>query len=954
MSQDTSLVAIPVRRSTGPPPPTFRGFALLYARPARNPNLKSSVYLPIPPSSAVPYLYHYHTIFVNSSTTVQATEITRWGHDNAARPIARAHRSSHPPSHFPVGRSPIGWRIAGSDEKPTVTPGDTLTGKPELCRELQSNSQTAARTHPATFAMGPIRTNTPVKPTEGGSEPNAETKNSKKTPATNKQKAPYPTGKGSQKATVKKTIGEKAHKNRRRSMRLSTPKPTLEGDLTEDTLPSPPPDTPAERAMPTTIATATTAATVETIEPAATTARTETNATTATIATAEERANTLQQEHVEGLTTGSSNRNPEQEPNSEHEERTRAISPTLAEVEQDNRNATATPETQEKLANATLQPDADDGASETNPWQVVRHKKNRRIPRTPSPVPEPPKSASVGSQRQEQSEAMDCASVPASPTLQPDPSSLTQHDDAMDAEPILGDGGARLPSIDPDLERARKRAREESPERGSTLSNIPNSTPELVGAPTSSKIANIVANKPFTFRFKKLPPSDMPAHPSTPLPAQTPPTQPPTMQTPLAQVSPMQTPSTQTPAAAPLDSTTSAREIQGDPELDFEVSDDENDMGGINEDDEASGDIATMVRDSEEFQPSFASQTLNETYELLPTPNLDTIRPYRSQPLWATLHQDRKQKSSWLTQPGVKLIVHVWGNRADPSINTRLIHDVTTMIRFCLDLPSDSSQICVSPPAPATDVNNKKNAKRPYGFLVTEIDESQKVRLLGRQIWITQRMTLSFYDEGCLFDDFVCMIGGLTANNPKDIRSTIQKVLKHRDTQAMIHPMASAPGDPPASSAAVKELHKRTLLGLQVKTIEIMRFAEGADRSTSKAFPHTFATIHMPSPTLHPLQIRQWGNWVNHVSKMKFSTTMSGVGAAIPPYTCAGCFGVGHPTGMCPFKKILNWKDPAFYGLNEFDHRSRSTKYLQGRNNRGPAHHTLPQSTAPMAIVEDM
>ncbi|KAI0081368.1 hypothetical protein K474DRAFT_1671850 [Panus rudis PR-1116 ss-1] len=812
-----------------------------------------------------------------------------------------------------------------------------------------------------TFAMGPIRTNTPVKPTEGGGESNTETKSEnshkapiplliatvqvepKKTPASGKQKAPYPSGKGSQKDAAKQVTGEKAIENRRQSTRLSTPKPTLESDSVGETALSPSPDTPAEHSTPTPAATVTTTATAEKTAPTETTAPAETNAP------AEKTAEIPQQERVKELTAGSPTRTHEQEPSREHEEKNGA----KREAMPVDGGAAATPETHTTLPNATLQLNDEDNEHEANPWQVVQYKKNRRIPRTTLPTPELSKSANVESLRQEQSEAMDTTSVPSSPTLRPEAPSHTRLDVAMDAEQTLADAGARLPSIDPDLERVRKRAREASPERVPASLNPPDNTAEPAGAPSSSKIANIVANRPFTFRFKKLPPSDTPAPPSDSLPVQTPQTQPPAVQTPQAQTPTTQTPSMQTPAmqALPLDSTNSAG---GDLELDFEVSDDENDVGGINEDDEGSGDIAAMVRDSEEFQPSFASQVLNETYELLPTPNLDAIRPYRNQPLWATLHQDRRQKSSWLGRPGIKLIVHAWGNRADPSINTRLIHDMTAMIRSCLDLPPNSSQVCVSPPAPVADVNNKKDAKRPYGFLVTEIDESQKAKLLDRQIWITRRMTLSFYDDGCLFDDFVCMLGGFTANNPKDIRLTIQKALKHRDTQAIIRPMASAPGDPDASSAAVKELHKKTLLGLQVKTIEIMRFAEGADRNTSKAFPHTFATVHMPSPTLHPLQIRQWGNWVNHVSKMKFSTTMSGVGAAIPPYTCGGCFGVGHPTGMCPFKKILNWTDPAFYGLNELDHRSRPTKYQQGRNNRGPAHHSLPQPTVPMTVVEDM
>ncbi|KAI0073488.1 hypothetical protein K474DRAFT_1677850 [Panus rudis PR-1116 ss-1] len=81
---------------------------------------------------------------------------------------------------------------------------------------------------------------------------------------------------------------------------------------------------------------------------------------------------------------------------------------------------------------------------------------------------------------------------------------------------------------------------------------------------------------------------------------------------------------------------------------------------------------------------------------------------------------------------------------------------------------------------------------------------------------------------------------------------------------------------------------------------------------------------------------------------------MSGVGAAIPPYTCAGCFGVGHPTGMCPFKKIPNWKDPVLYGLNEYDHRGRSAKYQQGRNNRAPANSAMPMPTTPMTVVDDI
>ncbi|KAI0073489.1 hypothetical protein K474DRAFT_1677851 [Panus rudis PR-1116 ss-1] len=692
--------------------------------------------------------------------------------------------------------------------------------------------------------MGPIRTNTPVKSPASEGESNNEMKNSKKTPATSKQKAPYPAGKGNQKASAKKPTGEQPNENRRRSTRLSTPKPLPERDSPEVTPPSPSPlpATPADSATPN---------------------------TTATIAMT---ANSLQTARDQEPTDGNPDSDLEHRSDSEHAGRIDEKNLSQDNVERDGGNSNATPETQESPTNAELLPDVGESDPGTNPWKVVTYKKSHRATRTPSPPPKLLKNARADSPRQKTPEPMDTTSRPASPAIQPEPAPQTQLDDEMDTQQTPKDPSICLPSIEPNLERARKHAREESP---------------TAASPASSKIASIVANKPFTFRFKKLPLSEDPASPSTPPATQTPPMQSPPMQTPLtqipsmqvtpAQIAPTQTPPLQMIQPPQLVPLSAERESQGgDPELDFEVSDGENDMGDTNQDDEGDGDIAAMVRDAEEFQPSFPSQMQNELYELLPTPNLDTIRPYRSQPLWATLHQDGKQKRNWLGRPGVKLIIHVWGNRPDPSINARLIHDMTTMIRFCLDLPSDSRQVCISPPIPAADVEDKRNAKHPYGFLVTEIDASQKAKLLDRRIWITRRMTLSFYDEGCLFDDFICMIGGLTANDPKDIQMTIQKALKHRDTQAIIQPMASAPGDPPANQAAIKDLHKRTLVGLRVKTIEIMRFTEGADCNTSKAFPHTFATIHMPSPTMHPLQIRHWGKWVNHVSNMKFSTTTSG------------------------------------------------------------------------------
>ncbi|KAJ3480916.1 hypothetical protein NLI96_g8029 [Meripilus lineatus] len=50
--------------------------------------------------------------------------------------------------------------------------------------------------------------------------------------------------------------------------------------------------------------------------------------------------------------------------------------------------------------------------------------------------------------------------------------------------------------------------------------------------------------------------------------------------------------------------------------------------------------------------------------------------------------------------------------------------------------------------------------------------------------------------------------------------------------------------------------------------------------------------------------------WKAKLRSLDFSDPFIGTGALIGPWKCLGCFGVDHPTGLCPFPKVPGWQGP--------------------------------------------
>ncbi|KAI0080620.1 hypothetical protein K474DRAFT_215084 [Panus rudis PR-1116 ss-1] len=346
--------------------------------------------------------------------------------------------------------------------------------------------------------------------------------------------------------------------------------------------------------------------------------------------------------------------------------------------------------------------------------------------------------------------------------------------------------------------------------------------------------------------------------------------------------------------------------------------------------------IDQIVDDADVFSQtfSFQSRTSSSSTQLLPTPtDLNSLRANGNQPLWLMLHQDLEQQKAWLKKAeGVPcLVVHIWGNRADVSINPQLTHDLRRTILTFLDLPSDCAAVSISPP----NINLKQQTtpgrphRRPYAFFVTNITTHQRDKLLHRHIWITRAMTLSFFAARWHFHDFVCTLEGFTMDDSKEIAQTIHKHLNTTATWNVLAAMAGTPEEVAADSTIVGRLMISTLQSIRVTPIVLKKYPKDADRKTTEPVPIISVNVFIKSPAK---KFKQWQMWQRHVTGIQYTSHMAGTGIAVPPYTCEGCFGVGHPSGMCPFRDIPGWQTPVLYGLNNGEGGNRNGRPGAGQN----------------------
>ncbi|KAG2744730.1 hypothetical protein P692DRAFT_20820970 [Suillus brevipes Sb2] len=216
----------------------------------------------------------------------------------------------------------------------------------------------------------------------------------------------------------------------------------------------------------------------------------------------------------------------------------------------------------------------------------------------------------------------------------------------------------------------------------------------------------------------------------------------------------------------------------------------------------------------------------------------------------------------------------------------------------------------------------------PYNFLISGVPQSAITRLTGLGVCSSPDITCFFIPYNQPLPKYICTLERFTFPDCEGSNSGIAALVKqtirmHPNISHFIHQHIPSPD----AEAAIKAIDSIRVTSLSI--------------AVSRNLSHTVWNIYVDSPP--NLSLKDYFEWSNLIRDLQFTSEDYGTGLVRSEdrqFLCTGCKSYDHPTGLCPFPKILGWFGPATSTNDDtsnvsLDNRAHTSQNSRGNPNRG-------------------
>jgi hypothetical protein len=284
-------------------------------------------------------------------------------------------------------------------------------------------------------------------------------------------------------------------------------------------------------------------------------------------------------------------------------------------------------------------------------------------------------------------------------------------------------------------------------------------------------------------------------------------------------------------------------------------------------------------------------RTLNSSFRITATPTGGFPTPQLGQSTWCNVSQILKEK--WPQKEGAKAWVRTYRAKHESNAQSTIAKLKDAITKIIGD--SDVESLVVS--TPTTAVKLIERLPPPWHFLISGIPPEAIERLVCLQVCSSPEISCFFIPFEQPLPTYALTLENFSFPNSDATNKAIAEIVKdtirsNPDILQYIHENIPFPD----AEAAL-----RTIESVRVSSLNLAH---------SKTMKETVWNVYFESPPNFTL--KQYFDWTNLLHTFFYISEDYGYGTACQDdqFMCVGCKSFDHPTGLCPFPKILGWFGP--------------------------------------------
>lgn len=291
-------------------------------------------------------------------------------------------------------------------------------------------------------------------------------------------------------------------------------------------------------------------------------------------------------------------------------------------------------------------------------------------------------------------------------------------------------------------------------------------------------------------------------------------------------------------------------------------------------------------------------------------------RPQITESVWRNTSD--KNRAQWAAEEGPKGWVRVFRAKYTPD-QYETVSKLRHVIPRLVECPSP---IIISPPTAKEPLSERLPA--PWHFLLANIPQNGLDILVGQGMWSTPDISFFVLPYHPHLPNYICSLENFCYPDSAESNKAIAELVKTklRSIQAAEDYLVkySSPPNPEAAKNAINSI--------SVESLEIL---------LSKTQRKMIWNVYCTPP---PMPIQHYLQWCSYIRDISFESLHHGTGVpkVEDQLLCVGCKSYDHPTGLCPFPRIVGWFGPPAKSASDED------RTIQNFDERLQAHPRRPQN----------
>lgn len=283
---------------------------------------------------------------------------------------------------------------------------------------------------------------------------------------------------------------------------------------------------------------------------------------------------------------------------------------------------------------------------------------------------------------------------------------------------------------------------------------------------------------------------------------------------------------------------------------------------------------------------------MNNGLKITAPPPGGFLSPQLGQSVWRNVALALREK--WPQKAGPKAWVRTF--RAKYEDNAQMTNiKICNLITLTVGEAAATSLLLSTPSA---EGELYERLPPPYHFLISDIPQTAITRLTGLGVCSSPEITCFFIPFDQPLPNYICTLERFTLPDCTESNAEIAHLVKqtirmHPHISLFIHDHIPTPD----AEAAIKVINSIRITSLTV--------------ATSRTTSHTTWNVYADS--LPNMSLKDYFEWTNLIRNLQFASEDYGTGIVRledKQFLCTGCKSYDHPTGLCPFPKVLGWFGP--------------------------------------------